>query len=629
MSPIRPKINDDPDATMAADESREAEDPRLVAAVKEYMALLEAGVHPNRQEFLSRYPEIAAELATCLDGLAFVHSAAAQMQGSPAAAHVDEESATARPLGDFKLVREVGRGGMGVVYEAVQLSLGRRVAVKVLPFAATLDSRHLQRFRNEAQAAAQLHHTNIVPVYAVGCERSVHYYAMQYIEGQSLAEVIRQMRAVARGTQDTSAPMRSSRDSASTQPVLTEAQKREHVLQLRQSIVESSSIPAENLSLLRGAKRSAFYRTVAKLALQAAEALDYAHQQGVVHRDVKPENLLLDAKGNLWVTDFGLAQFYQEDANLTRTGDLLGTLRYMSPEQASGRAAVLDQRTDVYSLGLTIYELLTLERAIPGDSREQLLRQISIFEPKSPRSIDKSIPPELETILSKATAKEPSERYQTARALADDLRRFLADEPIHARPPTLWDKSVKWTRRHKSVAVSALAVLLIIAIGSFISMLLIAREQGKTKKAYDGEKQKAIEAEQQRIRAENSSKQARDAVGFFTRIAADEMDKPEFVNVRKTMLEASLAYYQTFLEERKDDPTIRDELTTAQGRVSTILAELAAFDVFFRLQSQLWLLSEDAVQNDLKLSEDQTRKVAELAETYRPRGPGGGASTLR
>ena len=626
MSPIRPKTDDDPDATMASDEAREAEDPRLVSAVKEYMALLEAGVHPNRQEFLSRHPEIAGELAACLDGLAFVHSAAAQMQG-PAAAQVDEESATSKPLGDFKLIREIGRGGMGVVYEAVQLSLGRRVAVKVLPFAATLDSRHLQRFRNEAQAAAQLHHTNIVPVYAVGCERSVHYYAMQYIEGQSLAEVIRQMRAVARGTSDAS-PLRSSR-SASTQPVLTETQKREHVLRLKQSIVESTSIPAENLSLLRSAKRSAFYRTVAKLALQACEALDYAHQQGVVHRDVKPENLLLDAKGNLWVTDFGLAQFYQEDANLTRTGDLLGTLRYMSPEQASGRAAVLDQRTDVYSLGLTIYELLTLERAIPGDSREQLLRQISIFEPKSPRSIDKGIPPEFETILSKATAKEPGERYQTARALAEDLRRFLADEPIQARPPTIWDKSVKWTRRHKSVAVSALAVLLFIAIGSFISMLLIAREQGKTKKAYDGEKQKAIEAEQQRIRAENSSKQARDAVGFFTRIAADEMDKMEFASVRKQMLEASLAYYQTFVEERKDDPTIRNELITAQERVSTILAELSASDAFFRLASQLWQLSEEPVQKDLKLTDDQLKKVAELGETYKPRGPGGGGQDMR
>src|SRR6267142_593657 len=270
MSPLRPNIDDDPDATAVPEESREAEDPRLIAAVREYMALLEAGVHPSRHEFLARYPEIAAELSTCLDGLAFVHSAAAQMQG-PATAHADDESATAKPLGDFKLLREIGRGGMGVVYEAVQLSLGRRVAVKVLPFAATLDARHLQRFRNEAQAAAQLHHTNIVPVYAVGCERSVHYYAMQFIEGQSLAEVIRQMKAVARGAETPSAPIRSSsKGSAATEPVLTEMQKRDRVLRLRRSMDEPTSVPADNLSLLRTAKRSTFFRTAAKLGLQAA-----------------------------------------------------------------------------------------------------------------------------------------------------------------------------------------------------------------------------------------------------------------------------------------------------------------------------------------------------------------------
>src|SRR5438445_5674660 len=209
MSPVRPKIDEDSDATTGPQESREVEDPRLISAVREYMALLEAGVHPNRQEFLSRHPEIAAELATCLDGLAFVHSAAAQMQG-PAAANVDEESATAKPLGDFKLIREIGRGGMGVVYEAVQLSLGRRVAVKVLPFAATLDARHLQRFRNEAQAAAQLHHTNIVPVYAVGCERAVHYYAMQYIEGQTLEAVIDALASRGRESPDASSAKLSS-----------------------------------------------------------------------------------------------------------------------------------------------------------------------------------------------------------------------------------------------------------------------------------------------------------------------------------------------------------------------------------------------------------------------------------
>src|SRR3989442_528841 len=172
------------------------DDPRLLDAVQEYQRRLEAGERPARQELLKRYPDLVEPLAECLDGLDLVHKAVQSSTGgraSPAPAPRDE--LPANPLGDFQIVRQIGRGGMGIVYEAVQLSLGRRVAVKVLPFAATLDAKHLQRFRNEAQAAAQLHHTNIVPVYFVGSERGVHFYAMQLIEGHSLAAVIEQVRA--------------------------------------------------------------------------------------------------------------------------------------------------------------------------------------------------------------------------------------------------------------------------------------------------------------------------------------------------------------------------------------------------------------------------------------------------
>ena len=172
-----------------------SDDPRLLAAVQEYIAAMEAGRRPNRQEFLARHSEIADDLSACLQGLAFVNSAAARINGPAAEIATAAVDLTAgRPLGDFQLLQEIGRGGMGVVYQAIQLSLGRHVAVKILPMAASLDSRHLQRFRNEAQAAAQLHHTNIVPVYAVGCERSVHFYAMQLIDGQSLEDVIVQLR---------------------------------------------------------------------------------------------------------------------------------------------------------------------------------------------------------------------------------------------------------------------------------------------------------------------------------------------------------------------------------------------------------------------------------------------------
>ena len=172
------------------------DDPRVIRAVEEYLASLETGPAPDRQEFLARYPEIAAALAKCLHGLEFVHGVAPQLseacprQLPSSAPEIQPEG----PLGDLRIVREVGRGGMGVVYEAVQISLGRRVALKVLPFAAAMDSKQLQRFKNEAQAAAHLHHTNIVPVFGVGCERGVHYYAMQFIEGQTLAQVIADFR---------------------------------------------------------------------------------------------------------------------------------------------------------------------------------------------------------------------------------------------------------------------------------------------------------------------------------------------------------------------------------------------------------------------------------------------------
>src|SRR5262249_41143215 len=230
-------------------------------------------------------------------------------------------AATVEPptaLGDFRIVRELGRGGMGTVYEAVQLSLGRRVALKVLPFAAALDSRQLQRFKNEAQAAAHLHHQNIVPVYAVGEERGVHFYAMQLIDGHNLAVVVDGLR---RQTSGNVSRTRHDADSAPTGDLPNTAP------------AETQADLGSALSTLRTERPDGFIRTVARLVAQAAAALEYAHQNGIIHRDIKPANLLVDGRGNLWVTDFGLAQV-QADVGLTQTGDLLGTLRYMSPDHA-------------------------------------------------------------------------------------------------------------------------------------------------------------------------------------------------------------------------------------------------------------------------------------------------------
>jgi serine/threonine protein kinase/Tfp pilus assembly protein PilF len=438
------------------------DDPRVLAAVEDYLADQRAGRKPGRQEFLAKYPDIRTALADCLDGLDFIETAAPLLHDAPlnAPADVAPELHPEGPLGDYRLVREVGRGGMGVVYEAVQISLGRRVALKVLPFAAALDPRQLQRFKSEAQAAAHLHHQNIVHVYGVGCERAVHFYAMQFIEGQSLAEMIADLRS----------------QKVEQKPENSDKAARSGSSDLKSTICNLKS------STLASAQGSAFFQAVARLGIQAAEALDHAHQLGVVHRDVKPGNLLVDAHGHSWVTDFGLAQI-QGDKQLTLTGDLVGTLRYMSPEQALAKRVIVDHRTDIYSLGATLYELLTLEPVFAGTDRHELLRQITFEEPKLPRRQNKSIPAELETIVLKALEKNPADRYATAKEFADDLERFVRDEPITARRPALAARARKWCRRHKPFVAAALLVISLAVVLVAATVVWWARQQAAVRQA--------------------------------------------------------------------------------------------------------------------------------------------------
>jgi serine/threonine protein kinase/Tfp pilus assembly protein PilF len=346
------------------------------------------------------------------------------------------------PLGDFLILREVGRGGMGVVYEAEQISLGRRVALKVLPFASTLDPKQLQRFKNEAQAAAHLHHQNIVPVFATGCERSVHYYAMQFIEGHTLAEVIADLRSP-------NADLQRKKQDATQPGDICNSNPQSTICNLK-----SSTLPSTH--------GRAFYHAIARLGIQAAEALDYSHELGIIHRDIKPANMLVDGRGKLWITDFGLAHC-QSQVGLTMSGDLVGTLRYMSPEQALAKRVLVDHRTDIYSLGATLHELLTGEPVFTGHDRQELLRQIAFEEPKPLRRHNKAIPAELETIVLKALEKNPADRYATAKDIAEDLERFVKDEPIRARRPSLARRVRNWGRKHRALAWSAGVVLMVSA----------------------------------------------------------------------------------------------------------------------------------------------------------------------
>jgi WD40 repeat protein/serine/threonine protein kinase/tetratricopeptide (TPR) repeat protein len=414
--------------------------------------------HPERADAIRRLMPALRELA--LLGSARSDGAAG---GEPALPIV---AGSERRLGDFRLVREIGRGGMGIVYEAIQDSLGRRVALKVVQTAAALDARALQRFQIEAQAAACLNHPHIVPVHTVGNSDGIPYYAMQLIEGASFAQLIGDLRRIAsveatdvsEAISPLAACLLSGRfDIASDGPGEVGAESDSMPIKIQSPSPAAHSPGKKAGESGTGAIRLAsFFRSVARAGIQAAEALEYAHGQGIIHRDVKPANLLLDRRGSLWVTDFGLARL-PGDSGLTQTGELIGTLRYISPEQATGKRALVDRRTDIYSLGVTLYEILGLKPAIGAEDAPDVVRRIAEEEPVTLRTISPAVPPDLATVVTKAMAKEPAARYQTAQHLADDLRRFLEGRPVSARPEPLWRQAARWARRRP--ALSSLLVL--------------------------------------------------------------------------------------------------------------------------------------------------------------------------
>ena len=582
------------------------DDPRLIKAVEQYLAELESGKAPSRSQFLDRYPDLRAPLAACLEGLELVHKAA----GSSASASQPSlrntlgeiDFAAADPLGDFRIIGEVGRGGMGVVYEAFQLSLGRVVALKVLPFASALNPRHLQRFKNEAQAAAQLHHTNIVPVYAVGHERGVHFYAMQLIDGQSVSALIRDLRAQAgKATGEQHSSVRAQLPPVTATPRPPRKPK---------SGQETISLAAGSISTQKSQRTTEFFRTAARLMVQAAEALEHAHSFGVIHRDIKPANLLIDTRGNLWVTDFGLAQF-MADGQLTHTGDLVGTLAYMSPEQAGGGRAPLDHRTDIYSLGATLYEMLTLEPLFGGNNRPALLHRILNDEPVPPRALDRAIPIELETIILKAVSKNPVERYKTAQEMADDLQRFLDNKPILARRPALVDRVRKWGRRHPSVVVAGMLLLVFSIAGLIVNNYMLAEEKQRSTELYLKERKRAEENEVLFTKA-------RRAIDLLIQVSEEDLgDKPFQQGLRRMLLEFARTYYKDFIEQRQDDKDAISDLEQTQDRVNRILDELKVVQGILQLNMIRYYFT--TVASDLKLTPKQREAVTESMETWETR----------
>lgn len=409
--------------------SEEGRDP-FERVADEYVRTLRRGESASVEEWVRRHPELADEIRRLFPTLEAMESL-----------NRAESGTLPDCIGDYTILREVGRGGMGIVYEGRHAALRRHAAVKILPQDLATDSAALRRFQREARAAARLQHSHIVPVYEVGHDGERQFYAMQFVNGVSLARLI-ELRRRRRGADDNAHIGFDSRPEPDVDTAFRDwfqAEERD------------------------------WDRRVAEMGRDAAAALQYAHEQGVLHRDVKPSNVMLDQSGTVWILDFGLARI--DDPEFTRTRSLAGTLRYMPPERFRGWC---DPRSDVYSLGLTLYELLTLRPAFSESDTASLTQQISESVPTQPRQIRGSIAADLETIVLKAVEKEPADRYESAEALADDLNRFLEQRPVRARRTALPGRLLRWCRRNRRVAALALTlvvVLLCAGVASFVGML--------------------------------------------------------------------------------------------------------------------------------------------------------------
>jgi tetratricopeptide (TPR) repeat protein len=405
---------------------------------------------------------------------------------------VISEPARVRYFGDYEIIREIARGGMGVVFLARQRTLNRPVALKMILAGQLADLDAVRRFYIEAEAAANLDHAGIVPIYEVGQHEGQHYFSMGFVEGQSLS----------------------------------------------QRLVEGP-LPV---------------RQAAELIRRVGEAIEYAHGHGVVHRDLKPANILLDQNGYPRITDFGLAKKVQGDSGLTGSGQIMGTPSYMPPEQARGMRGGVGPAADVYALGATLYALVTGRPPFQASTAMETILQVISDEPVPPRRLNVSVPRDLETICLKCLEKEPGKRYSSAAALGEDLRRYLAGEPITARPVGQVERAWRWCRR-KPVVAGLVASLAAALLAGFVGITL-----------------GWLEARRQRSTAEENFRLARSAVDdYLTRVSESRVLRvPGLEPLRRELLEDALRYYRGFVERRANDPTVRKELMRAYERVGQI-----------------------------------------------------------
>ena len=604
----------------------------LLAA--EFIDLCRAGRYPSVDEYANKHPELASEIRDLFPTIAAIEQVKSAGSGQPSGGPV-RGGLTLERLGDFRIIRELGRGGMGIVYEAEQESLGRRVALKVLPRPLLFGQEQAERFQCEARLSAKLHHTNIVPIFGVGQHSGYHFIVMQYIRGVGLDAVLRKLQRLLSGG-GVDARQASSGPSSSWNVGSIDAFSVAHSLATMTTAPggdfsspscssadhSTANPPSPDGGTPTASLGHVYWRSAARVVLQAAEALDYAHRQGILHRDIKPSNLLIDEDATVWVADFGLAKAVDQQG-VTHTGHIVGTLRYMAPEQFKGR---YDVRSEVYSLGLTLYETVTLCPAFAETGKTTLIDAIAHGQPTAPRRLCPSLPRDLETVILKSTAPDPDRRYVSAGAFAEDLRCFLEDRPIQARRATAGERLWRWSRRNPALAALTglvAALLVVVAVSSTAAYLHTNRANLRVREALAGE-------QAQRRKAEVTTDLALEAIDTIfaefvpprtASIAADYAKnsdgqavtiplQPVLSKETAAILEHMLEFYVRLAKQEGDAPAIRRKMADANRRVGDIYQRLGNFTDAETAYSQALVLYED-------LSEDATGSLSVNVEIAR------------
>jgi tetratricopeptide (TPR) repeat protein/predicted Ser/Thr protein kinase len=544
-------------ATLTADSELAAD-----LVYHEFIVREELGIAPAFEEYLKEYALYAPRLRELheVDHLVELPVPAAKSVLRPP-----------ERLGDYELLEEIGRGGMGVVYRARQVSLKRIVAVKMLLAGQRAADVDRQRFRQEAEAAAHLQHPNIVAVHEVGEQDGQPYFSMDYIEGKSLAALVRE-------------------------------------------------------NLLPPVTAAAYVKTIAL-------AIHYAHQQGTLHRDLKPANVLIDASGQPRITDFGLAKRIAGDSQLTATGDVLGTPSYMAPEQAAGKGREIGPASDIYSLGAILYELLTGRPPFRADTPFDTLKQVVETDAASLRLLNPKVPRDLETICRKCLEKEPGKRYTDGHALADELERFLKGEPIRARPPRAWERGLKWVKRRPALA--GLAAVCVAAVLTVLVVVLVANARLQKERDFADEKRQEAEVQRREALANlRKANTAMAAVSDLLKHVRDPEAplEPHLEKVRKELLRVAVRYYRELIQQGGDDPEMRYEAGRDHGRLASLHRELGETDNAEEALREAPVINQRlaAAFPDRPLYQREVaNRQRNLAETLNTKSPQKAETTLR